>query len=87
MTLSVENDNSYYNPDHGQLCRVVETRTLSGDTFGRVWLPGEDAVGRLRATPRQELVTKLHPRADMRLGKPSAPDPAPVACRPSPSRR
>lgn len=38
MTLSVENDNWYYSPEHGELCRVIETQTLWGETKGRTEL-------------------------------------------------
>jgi hypothetical protein len=41
MTLSVKNDNWYYSPEHGELCRVIETQTLWGETVCRVWLPGK----------------------------------------------
>ncbi len=39
-----------YNPEHGELCRVIETQTLWGETVCRVWLPGKDTVVRLTAT-------------------------------------
>ena len=32
--------------DHGQLCQVIETQTLWGNTTCRVWLPGHDSVVR-----------------------------------------
>lgn len=47
----------YYSPDHGQLCRVIDTQTLWGETVCRVWLPGKDTVVRLpaaRLRPVQE---------------------------------
>ncbi len=31
----------YYCPEHGELCRVIETQTLWGETVCRVWLPGK----------------------------------------------
>ncbi len=31
----------YYSPEHGELCRVIETQTLWGETVCRVWLPGK----------------------------------------------
>ena len=34
----------YYSPDHGQLCQVIESQTLWGETTCRVWLPGRDSV-------------------------------------------
>ena len=33
-----------YSPDHGQLCQVIESQTLWGETTIRVWLPGHDSV-------------------------------------------
>ncbi len=39
----------YYSPEHGELCRVIETQTLWGQTVCRVWLPGKDTVVRLPA--------------------------------------
>lgn len=39
----------YYSPDHGQLCQVIETQTLWGETICRVWLPGRDSVVRIPA--------------------------------------
>ena len=40
----------YYSPDHRQLCQVIETQTLWGETTCRVWLPGKDTVVRVRMT-------------------------------------
>jgi len=40
----------YYSPDHDQLCQVIETRTLWGETICRVWLPGLDSVVRVPAS-------------------------------------
>jgi len=40
----------YYSPDHGQLCQVIETQTLWGETTCRVWLPGRDCVVRIPAS-------------------------------------
>ncbi|MBW1982659.1 MAG: hypothetical protein JRJ12_15720 [Deltaproteobacteria bacterium] len=39
--------NWYYSPEHGELCGVIETQTLWGETVCRVWLPGKDTVVRL----------------------------------------
>jgi len=39
-----------WSPEHGELCRVIETQTLWGETVCRVWLPGKDTVVRLPAT-------------------------------------
>lgn len=40
----------YYSPDHGQLCQVIETQSLWGDTVCRVWLPGRDSMVRVPAS-------------------------------------
>ncbi len=37
----------YYSPDHRQLCQVIETQTLWGETTCRVWFPGSDSVVRI----------------------------------------
>lgn len=37
-----------WSEEHRQLCKVVETQTLWGKTFHRVWLPTQDAVVRIR---------------------------------------
>ena len=39
--------------EHRELCRVIETQTLWGETVCRVWLPGKDTVVRLPATRLQ----------------------------------
>src|SRR2546427_4895723 len=52
--------NWFFSPDHGQLCRVIETQTLWGETLYRVWLPHQDTVVRVRADrlkPMQEAGT------------------------------
>ncbi len=40
----------FYSPDHGQLCQVIETQTLWGETTCRVWLPGSDSLVRVSAS-------------------------------------
>src|SRR3990170_6649948 len=40
---------------HGQLCQVIETQTLWGDTTCRVWLPGSDSVVRVPASRLQSI--------------------------------
>ena len=40
----------YYSQDHGQLCQVIETQTLWGETTCRVWLSGSDSVVRVPAS-------------------------------------
>jgi len=36
----------YYSPDYGQICQVLESQTLWGETTCRIWLPGRDSVVR-----------------------------------------
>ena len=36
-----------YSPEHGQICRVIESQTIWGTTICRVWLPDRDAVVRI----------------------------------------
>lgn len=48
--MSIEVKSWYLSPDHGQLCQVIETQTLWGETVCRVWLPGCDAVVRVPAS-------------------------------------
>lgn len=38
-----------YSLDHGQLCQVIESQSLWGETTCRVWLPGRDSVVRVSA--------------------------------------
>lgn len=45
----LEPNHWYYSTDHGQLCRIIESETLWGETMCRVWLPGLDTVVRVRA--------------------------------------
>ena len=45
--IRIDANSWYYSPDHGQLCKVIETQTLWGDTTCRVWLPGSDSVVRI----------------------------------------
>jgi len=54
----------YYNQDHEQLCQVVESQILRGDTTCRVRLPGSDSVVRIRAA-------NLKPLEDTTTGKPA----------------
>ncbi|MDH7577644.1 MAG: helicase-related protein [Bacillota bacterium] len=53
----------YYSPDHGQLCQVIETQTLWGETTCRVWLPGSDSVVRVPAS-------RLKPLDSASIGSP-----------------
>lgn len=43
------NGDWYYSPDHGQLCQVIETQMLWGETTCRVWLPSQDTVVRIHS--------------------------------------
>jgi len=45
-----ENGSWYYSQDHGQICQVVESQTLWGDTTCRVWIPVSDSVVRVSAS-------------------------------------
>ncbi len=54
----------YYSSDHGQLCQVIETQTLWGDTTCCVWLPGSDSVVRIPAA-------NLKPLEDDATGTPA----------------
>ena len=45
----------YYSPGHGQLCQVIETQALWGETICRVWLPGRDSVVRIPASRLKSL--------------------------------
>lgn len=47
--MIIETNGWYYSPDHGQICKVIESQTLWGETTCRVWLPGRDSVVRLPA--------------------------------------
>jgi len=40
----IEINHWYFSPDHRQICQVIESQTLWGDTTYRVWLPGRDSV-------------------------------------------
>jgi len=45
----------YYSPEYGQLCQVIKTRILWGDTTCRVWLPGSDSERPLKPALSCEL--------------------------------
>lgn len=36
--------------EYGEVCRIVDTQTLWGETTCRVWLPGSDSVVRVPAS-------------------------------------
>jgi hypothetical protein len=42
-------DTWLWSEEHRQLCKVIETQTLWGNTFCRIWLPNQDTVVRTRA--------------------------------------
>ena len=44
----MQNGSWLWSEEHGQ-CLVIETQTLWGDTFHRVWLPTQDTVIRIPA--------------------------------------
>ena len=46
-SVSVRMNQWFYSPDHDQLCQVLESQTLWGQTTCRVWLPGRDSVVRI----------------------------------------
>lgn len=48
--MRIDANSWYFSPDHGQLCQVIETQTLWGETTCRVWLPGRDSVVRVPAS-------------------------------------
>ncbi len=47
--MRIDANSWYFSPDHGQLCQVIESQTLWGETTCRVWLPGRDSVVRVSA--------------------------------------
>ena len=47
---ALTNGDWYFSPDHGQLCQVIESQTLWGETTCRVWLPGSDSLVRVHAS-------------------------------------
>jgi len=59
--MRIDPNSWYYSPDHGQLCRVIETQTLWGETICRAWLPGKDTVVRLPAA-------RLWPVSEVSIG-------------------
>ncbi len=55
MMDSIKHGEWYYSSDHGQLCQVIETQKLWGETICRVWLPGHDSVVRIPASRLKSL--------------------------------
>jgi len=48
----------FWSIEHNQVCKIIDSQTLWGDTFYLVWLPGKDSVVRVRADrlkPLEEL--------------------------------
>jgi len=48
--IKIDTNSWYYTTDHGQICQVIETQTLWGDTTCSVWLPGNDSLVRVSAS-------------------------------------
>jgi SNF2 family DNA or RNA helicase len=44
-----------WSEEHQQLCKVVETQTIWGNTFHRVWLPNQDTIVRISANQLKPL--------------------------------
>ncbi len=53
--MRIDASSWYYSPDHSQLCQVIESQTLWGETTCRVWLPGRDSVVRVPASRLKSL--------------------------------
>ena len=53
-----------WSEEHRQLCKVIETQTLWGNTFHRIWLPNQDTVIRVSAD-------KLKPLSDAAITTPA----------------
>ncbi|MCK4788688.1 MAG: DEAD/DEAH box helicase [Desulfobacteraceae bacterium] len=49
------NGNKYYSPDYRQLCQVIETQSLWGDEYCRIWIPGSDKIVRVPASSLKPL--------------------------------
>lgn len=47
--MQLDTKSWYFSTDHKQLCQVIQTQSLWGETFCRVWLPDQDTVVRVRA--------------------------------------
>jgi SNF2 family DNA or RNA helicase len=58
-------DTWLWSEEHRQLCKVIETQTLWGNTFYRIWLPNQDTVVRTRAD-------KLKPLSDANITTPAS---------------
>jgi superfamily II DNA or RNA helicase len=54
----------FWSEEHRQICKIIETQTLWGNTFHRIWLPNQDTVIRVCAD-------KLKPLADAATNTPA----------------
>ena len=57
--MRLNNGHWYFSSDHGQLCKVIETQNLWGNTTCRVWLPGSESVVRISAVNLKPLNPSL----------------------------
>jgi len=62
--MQFNQDTWVYSEEHRQIGRIVETQQLWGEVIYRVWLPGEDAIVRVKAA-------QLKPLAEATLTTPS----------------
>lgn len=53
--MRIDANSWYYITDHSELCQVIETQTLWGETICRVWLPNRDTVIRIPASRLRSL--------------------------------
>lgn len=58
-------DTWLWSEEHRQLCKIIETQTLWGNTFHRIWLPNQDTVVRV-------LAEKLKPLSDVGITTPTS---------------
>ena len=54
----------FYSPDHGQLCQVIESQSLWGETTCRVWLPDRDSVVYILASRLKSLENACNGSSD-----------------------
>ena len=57
------NGDWYFSPDHRQLCQIIESQTLWGETTCRVWMPGSDSVVRIPAANLKPLEDTAIPQS------------------------
>lgn len=53
--MRIDANSWYFSPDHGQLCQVIKTQMLCGETTCRVWLPGRSIYDELAQGHRSRL--------------------------------